>query len=118
MPSLVLQPAVIRIRSPTPRANCAGRYASNRLASSVGGLTPFAYDQARSFFVPRCILMKLEQVAGLVLGCIRFLGIREVGRSPHLDDTFIAKFAFCLQASTNCLRDAFCFGMRRRNDEG
>ena len=95
-------------RDPNPIANAQGQLRRPVRLEPIGKLgrrfDRFAYDQARSFFVARCILMKLEQVAGLVLGCVRFLGIGEVSRSPYLDDTFIVKFAFCLEASTNRLR--------------
>ena len=45
-------------------------------------LDPFAHDQARSFLVARRILVELEQVARLIFGRVRFLGVRQVSRNP------------------------------------
>ena len=61
--------------------------------------------------------MKLDEVAGVVLGGVGFLGVGKSSRSPHLDETFIVEFAFFFQASTDRLRDPVSFNMRGRYDK-
>ena len=61
--------------------------------------------------------MKLDEVAGVVLGGVGFLGVRQASWSPHLDESFIVEFAFFFQASTDRLRDPVSFSMRRRDDK-
>src|SRR5262249_33547671 len=59
-------------------------------------LRSVAHDQSRSFLVAGRVLVKLKQVARLVLGGVRLLGVSQVGRDPCLDNAFLAEPALLL----------------------
>ena len=54
-------------------------------------LDTLTYDQPRALGVARRILVELKQVARLIFGRVRFLGIRQVSGNPCVDDAFACR---------------------------